>query len=68
MVENKDAVWLQLFYNTLAYIDLCHLLKCSIDEKLLSDAIPSFYHQVVYASYDLNTTPKACLTIRIEII
>ena len=46
IVENKDAVWMQLFYSTLPYVDLSHFLECSIDAKYLSDDILSFSHQV----------------------
>ena len=34
MVENKEAVWMQLFHNTLPYMNLIHLLKCSIDVSI----------------------------------
>jgi len=68
MLENREAAWMQLFYSILPHMKIHHLLKCSIDPLLLSDDIPLFYRQVLYAWYELNTTPLTGLDIRREII
>ena len=68
MLENCNAAWMQLLYTVLPSINIKHLLKCLIDPNDLSNDIPNFYRQILYAWYQLSELPASGLDIRRQII
>ena len=54
MVLNENAGWLELLKTYMPEMPVRHLLKCNIDPNELSDGLPAFYRQVLYAWYSQN--------------
>ena len=67
-VTNPDASWLQFLYQYLPDMSLSDLLKCSVNPEELSQEIPMFYRQILYAWYQLKQKPESPLDIRREIL
>ena len=68
MVENKEAAWMQLLYTIVPYMEINHLLKCSIIPTSLSENIQHFYQQILFAWFELKLDPQTSFDIRREVI
>jgi exonuclease III len=68
ILKNPNATWMEFLYTTLPDMDVKHLLRCSVDPKLLANNIPNFYRQILYAWYEMNPQPISIMDIRREIL
>ena len=58
MLMNESAAWLELLQVNLPDMLFTDLLRCNIDSEDLSETIPTFYIQVLYAWYSLHDETK----------
>ena len=68
ILENPNAAWMQLLYTFLPEMDIKQILKCTLDPARLSDEIPTFHRQILFAWFEKVPVPESTLDIRRQII
>ena len=61
--DNRSHQYLKMF---LPQINLFHFLKCNYNPEDLPNTIPTFYFQILYAWFELKTTPNKAADVRRE--